>query len=182
MIPPFGRVGNLILGMMVLALGQPVAVGGEPGQSAIQGDLSRKPNIVKVATGSPDHKILVELLVAADYVDFFGNPGPFTVFAPTDAAFKKLPPGTLESLKKPESKAALQGILEYHVYVGSKGGKGPNAFQDGETLNQASMQDVKMSVKGKEVSVNGAKVLGSVSASNGWVHVIDTVLLPPTKK
>ena len=152
------------------------------GQTSIKGDVSKKPNIVKIATGSPDHKILVELLQAADYVDFFGNPGPFTVFAPTDAAFKKLPEGTLETLKKPENKEKLQNILEYHVYVGSRGGKGVMAFHDGDTLNQANLDDVKIAVKGAAVTVNGAKVLGSVDASNGWVHVIDTVLLPPAKK
>lgn len=157
------------------------ALAGEPGQSAIKGDVSVKPNVVKIASSSPDHKILVDLLVAADYVDFFANPGPFTVFAPTDAAFKKLPAGTLETLKKPENKAKLQGILEYHVFVGSKGGNGPNAFADGETLSQANMDSVKISVKGKNVSVNDAKILGSVQASNGWVHVIDAVLLPPAK-
>lgn len=153
-----------------------------PGQAAIRDDISKTPGIVKIATSSPDHKILVELLQAADYVDFFGNPGPFTVFAPTDAAFKKLPAGTLESLKKPESKEALQNILEYHVFVGSKGGKGPNALQDGETLNQANLDDVKITVKKGQATVNGAKVLGTVQASNGWVHVIDAVLLPPAKK
>ena len=155
---------------------------GEPGQSAIKGDVSKKPNIVGVATGSPDHKILVELLQAADYVDFFANPGPFKVFAPTDAAFKKIPEGTLDTLKKAENKGKLQHILEYHVYVGSKGGKGPNALTNGETLNQANMENVKVALKGKEIRINDAKVLGTVSASNGWVHVVDTVLLPPEKK
>lgn len=153
-----------------------------PSQAAIKGDVSKKPNIVKVAVGSPDHKILVELLQAADYVDFFGNPGPFTVFAPTDAAFKKLPAGTLETLKKPENKEKLQGILEYHVFVGRKGGKGPNALTHGEVLNQANGADVKVSIASKTVSVNDAKILGSVEASNGFVHVIDTVLLPPAGK
>ena len=153
-----------------------------PGQSTIQGDVSKKPNIVKIATGSADHKTLVDLLVAADYVDFFANPGPFTVFAPTDEAFKKLPEGTVEALKKPENKAKLQNILEYHVFVGSKGGKGPNALSDGETLNQANLDNVKIKVSGQNVTVNGAKVLATVSASNGWVHIVDTVLLPPEKK
>lgn len=171
---------NAVLSLMVgLALVSSVSVAAEPGQSAIKGDVSAKPNVVKIATSSPDHKILVDLLVAADYVDFFANPGPFTVFAPTDAAFKKLPTGTLETLKKPENKAKLQNILEYHVFVGSKGGSGPNAFADGESLSQANMESVKISVKGKTVSVNDAKVLGTVQASNGWVHVIDAVLLPP---
>src|SRR5690242_142129 len=87
------------------------------GQSSVQDDESQK-NIVGVAIGSPEHKTLVAALKAAEYVDALSNAGPFTVFAPTDAAFAKLPAGTVDDLVKPENKDKLQNILEYHVYVG----------------------------------------------------------------
>ena len=90
-------------------------VGG--GQSTVQDDVSQK-DVVKVAVGSPDHTTLVTALKTAEYVDVLTNAGPFTVFAPTNAAFEKLPAGTVEGLLKPESKDDLRNILEYHVFVG----------------------------------------------------------------
>ena len=98
-------------------------VGG--GQSTVQ-DNTSEPDVVHVAVGSPDHTTLVTALKAAEYVDALSNAGPFTVFAPTNSAFDKLPAGTVEGLLKPESKDALRNILEYHVYVGViKGGLYP---------------------------------------------------------
>ena len=88
----------------------------QAGQSAVKDDDSQK-NIVQTAIGSADHKTLVAALKAASYVDALSNAGPFTVFSPTDAAFAKLPEGTVENLVKPENKLQLQDILEYHVYV-----------------------------------------------------------------
>ncbi len=90
----------------------------EGGQSTVQDETS-DPDVVRVAVGSPDHTTLVTALKTAAYVDALSNAGPFTVFAPTNAAFEKLPAGTVEDLLKPENKAALQNILEYHVYVGA---------------------------------------------------------------
>src|SRR5688572_24546521 len=87
------------------------------GQSAVSDDLSQK-NVVQVAVGSPDHTTLVKAVTAAGLVDVLSNVGPFTVFAPVNAAFDALPKGTVENLMKPESKPALSNILEYHVYVG----------------------------------------------------------------
>ena len=84
------------------------------GQSAVQDDQSQK-DVVKVAVGSKDHTTLVAALKAAEYVDVLSNAGPFTVFAPTNDAFGKLPAGTVEGLVKPENKNALRNILEYHV-------------------------------------------------------------------
>ena len=149
-----------------------------PGQSAVQDETS-EPDVVRIAAGSPDHTTLVTALKTAQYVDALSNAGPFTVFAPTNDAFKKLPEGTVENLLKPENKATLQNILEYHVYVGVIR---EEYVQDGMTLNQVNLDNVTLnkSADGK-ITVNGANVLGVVKASNGVVYVIDTVLLPPDK-
>lgn len=152
------------------------AVGG--GQSNVKDDVSN-PDVVRIAVSSPDHKTLVAALQAAAYVDALSNAGPFTVFAPTDAAFAKLPAGTVENLVKPENKATLQNILEYHVYVGVLN---ENMVRDGMTLNQVNLDNVTLNVKDGKITVNGANVLGTAKASNGIVYVIDAVLLPPDKK
>jgi uncharacterized surface protein with fasciclin (FAS1) repeats len=147
------------------------------GQSGVQDETS-EPDVVRVAVGSADHTTLVTALKTAEYVDALSNAGPFTVFAPTNAAFGKLPAGTVEGLLKPESKDALRNILEYHVYVGVI--KEENV-RDGMTLNQVNLQNVTLNKKDGKMTVNGANVLGSVKASNGIVYVIDAVLLPPTQ-
>jgi len=148
------------------------------GQSAVKDDTS-EPDVVRIAVGSPDHTTLVTALKTAEYVDALSNAGPFTVFAPTNAAFDKLPAGTVESLLKPENKAALQNILEYHVYVGVIR---EDYVQDGMKLNQVNLDDVILNKKDGKITVNGANVLGVVKASNGVVYIIDAVLLPPDKK
>jgi uncharacterized surface protein with fasciclin (FAS1) repeats len=145
------------------------------GQSAIKDDDSQK-NIVQVAIGSPDHTTLVAALKAAEYVDALSNAGPFTVFAPGDAAFAKLPPGTVEDLVKPENKEKLRDILEYHVYVGVIR---ENMIQDGMSLNQVNGQNIKLTKAGEKITVNGANVVGVVTATNGIIYVLDQVLLPP---
>lgn len=147
------------------------------GQSAVQDDTS-EPDVVRVAVGSADHTTLVTALKTAQYVDALSNAGPFTVFAPTNAAFEKLPAGTVEDLLKPENKAALQNILEYHVFVGVIK---EESVRDGMTLNQVNLDNVTLNKKDGKMTVNGANVLGSVKATNGIVYVIDAVLLPPTK-
>lgn len=144
------------------------------GQSAVQDDESQK-NIVQTAIASPDHKTLVAALQAASYVDALSNAGPFTVFAPTDAAFNQLPEGTVDDLVKPENKDKLQNILEYHVYVGVIR---ENMIQDGMNLNQVNGKNVKLQKSGADILVNGAKVLGSVQTSNGIIYVVDKVLIP----
>jgi uncharacterized surface protein with fasciclin (FAS1) repeats len=150
----------------------------EGGQSTVQDDVSN-PDVVRIAVNSPDHTTLVAALKAAQYVDALSNAGPFTVFAPTDAAFAKLPAGTVENLVKPENKATLQNILEYHVYVGVLN---ENMVRDGMTLNQVNLDNVTLNVKDGKITINGANVLGTARASNGIVYVIDAVLLPPDKK
>jgi uncharacterized surface protein with fasciclin (FAS1) repeats len=144
------------------------------GQSAVSDDLSKR-NVVQVAVASPDHTTLVTAVQTAGLVDVLTNVGPFTVFAPVNAAFDALPAGTVEGLLKPENKDKLSHILEYHVYVGviSK-----NMIRDGMVLNQVNLKNITLNRNGDEITVNGAKVLGVAEASNGLVYVIDKVLIP----
>lgn len=146
------------------------------GQSSVEDNDSQK-DVVKVAVGSADHTTLVTALKAAEYVDALSNAGPFTVFAPTNEAFHKLPSGTVEGLLKPEKKNDLRTILEYHVYVGVIN---TDMMQDGQTLGQASGHNITLSVKNGKVMVNNsANIITSIRATNGVIHVIDAVLLPP---
>lgn len=142
-------------------------------------DTSSKNNIVATAVGSKDHTTLVAALKAADLVDVLANPGPFTVFAPTNEAFAALPKGTVENLLKSENKKDLINILQYHVFVGALQLKW---LKNGQILNQVNGSDAKISVEGKKVSINGANILASIKTTNGMVYVIDAVLLPPAKK
>jgi len=148
------------------------------GQSTVQDDISEK-NVVQIAEGSKDHSTLVKAVVAGELVDALSNAGPFTVFAPTNEAFDKLPAGTLDNLLKPENKADLQSILQYHVSLGVF--KTEN-MQDGQTIGQVNGDNITLSVKDGKVTVNGtAHVIASIPASNGIIHVVDAVLLPPKK-
>ncbi len=175
-----------ILAMLAFSCSQPVtntetaavAEASGAGQSAVKDDVSQQ-DVVHIAVNSPDHTTLVTALKTAEYVDVLSNAGPFTVFAPTNAAFDKLPAGTVEGLLKPESKDALRNILEYHVYVGVLT---ESMLQDGMTLNQVNLDNVKIGKKDGKLTVNGANVLGSARGSNGIVYIIDAVLLPPDKK
>jgi uncharacterized surface protein with fasciclin (FAS1) repeats len=148
------------------------------GQSTVKDDQSAK-DVVKIAVGSKDHKTLVAALKAAEYVDVLSNSGPFTVFAPTNAAFDKLPKGTVEGLVKPEAKKDLRNILEYHVFVGVL--KQEN-LHDGQTINQVNGDNATIGLKDGKFTINGANVLAAIPASNGIIYVIDNVLLPPAKK
>ena len=148
------------------------------GQSGVKDELSAK-NILQVALGSSDHTTLVAGVQAAGLVDVLTNAGPLTVFAPTNAAFDKLPPGTLEELLKPENKQKLANIITFHA---APGNYAENNIRGVMGIGQATGDKVKVTVENGETFVNGAKVLGSVKASNGYVHVIDAVLLPPEKE
>jgi uncharacterized surface protein with fasciclin (FAS1) repeats len=151
----------------------------DAGQANVNDDASEK-NIVKIAVGSADHTTLVAALKQAELVDVLANPGPFTVFAPTNAAFHKLPRGTLDDLMKPEKKADLQNILQYHVTTSALSS---DYFKDGQTIGMVNGDNIAVSIKnGKVVLNNSATIVASIPASNGMVHVIDAVLLPPTKK
>ena len=151
----------------------------DAGQANVKDDASMK-DIVKVAVGSPDHTTLVSALKQADLVDVLANPGPFTVFAPTNEAFNKLPKGTLDDLMKTEKKTDLQNILQYHVTTSSLKA---DYFKDGQTIGMVNGDNITVSVKDGKVTLNGsANIVASVQASNGMVHIIDAVLLPPAKK
>jgi uncharacterized surface protein with fasciclin (FAS1) repeats len=149
------------------------------GQSAVKDDLSQK-DVVKVAAGSADHTTLVKAVLAAEYADVLSNAGPFTVFAPTNAAFDKLPAGVLADLLKPENKAKLRDVLEYHVAIGTFR---PEMLRDGMTLNMANSADTKITVTDGKITLNGsAHVVATIPASNGIVHVVDAVVLQPAAK
>ncbi len=144
------------------------------GQATVQDDVSAK-DIVKVASGSPDHTTLVAAVKAADLVNVLANAGPFTVFAPTNAAFDQLPAGTVEGLLKPDKKDVLADILQYHVAVAVYK---PEMLQDGQVISMANGGNVTIGVKAGKITVNGANVVATIPATNGIIHVIDAVLLP----
>jgi uncharacterized surface protein with fasciclin (FAS1) repeats len=133
--------------------------------------------VVDVAVGSPDHTTLVAALKAADLVGALASPGGvYTIFAPTNAAFDKLPKGTVEGLLKPEKKADLTAVLKHHAAVPMLQLKD---MRDGETLSMSDGKKVTFHVKDGKVSIDGANIVASFPASNGIVHVIDAVILPP---
>lgn len=148
------------------------------GQSAVQDDQSQK-DVVKVAVSSKDHTTLVAALKAAEYVDVLSNAGPFTVFAPTNDAFGKLPAGTVDELVKPEKKNDLRNILEYHVTTSALK---EEWLKNGMTIGMVNGNNVTVtkSEDGK-IKINDANVLAAVPASNGMVYVVDAVLLPASK-
>jgi uncharacterized surface protein with fasciclin (FAS1) repeats len=136
-------------------------------------------DIVDTAVAAGSFSTLVTAIKAAGLVEALKAPGPFTVFAPTDAAFAKLPKGTLEDLLKPENKDKLKSILLYHVVAGKIMAADIKGEAKPATLEGATL-DVIASAGG--VTVNGAKVTAAdIVASNGVIHVIDAVLLPPAK-
>ncbi|MCC6620122.1 MAG: fasciclin domain-containing protein [Deltaproteobacteria bacterium] len=142
-------------------------------------EVPRDPNnIVSIALASKDHTTLVAALKAADYVAAVANPGPLTVFAPTNDAFAKLPAGALDELLKPEKLDALKNVVKYHATTSVYEAKD---LKDGMTLGMANGGKVTFSVADGKVTVNDATIVASVRASNGIVHVVDGVLLPPAK-
>lgn len=145
------------------------------GQAFIEDDGST-PTVLHIAIGSPDHTTLVAAVQAAELENVLVNAGPLMVFAPTNAAFDALPEGTVEDLLKPENKNALANILKYHV---TPGNYSTDLLKKFKKLGQANNQDVPIEVKGEDVYVGGAKIVASIRAGNGIVHVVDKVMLPP---
>lgn len=148
------------------------------GQAYIS-DESDNPNALRIAMESPDHTTLVAAVEAAEVQNALVNVGPLTVFAPTNEAFDKLPDGTVQDLLKPENQSKLAYILTNHV--------APSNYpvdmllknvKKGRTLYMASGENVEVTQDGDDIYVGGAKILGTVKASNGWVHVVDSVILP----
>ena len=175
-----------IMALLMVSCGAPAseqgATGGDDagsavvkGQSTVEDDLSAK-NILQVAIGSADHTTLVAGCQAAGLEDVLVNAGPLTVFAPTNDAFAALPDGTLDDLLKPENKPTLARIIKYHA---SPGKYTTDMLKDGQRLFQASGHYVNVIKNEDGITVDGAKILGTVEASNGIIHVVDKVILPP---
>lgn len=136
-------------------------------------------DIVDLAVGNDNLKTLVAAVKAGGLVDVLKGDGPFTVFAPTDEAFAALPKGTLEMLLKPENKDKLVAILTYHVVSGKVMS---TDLSDGQTAGTVQGDNIKVNISGSTVRINDAKVVAAdVKAKNGVVHVIDKVILPPSK-
>jgi len=162
---------------MILAC---VAMGLVAFGSSVATSQAAEKNIVEIAAANPDFSTLVAAVKAAGLAETLSGKGPFTVFAPTNAAFDKLPKGTVETLLKPENKAKLAAILTYHV-VGAKVLAADAVKLDkAKTVNGA---DFTIEVKDGSVLLNdSAKVVKTdILASNGVIHVIDTVIMPPAK-
>jgi transforming growth factor-beta-induced protein len=133
-------------------------------------------DIVDTAVGAGSFQTLVAAVKAAGLVETLKGPGPFTVFAPTDEAFAKLPAGTLQDLLKPENKAKLTAILTYHVVPGKVMAADVVKLHTAKTVNGNSLT---VKTAGGSVMVDGAKVVKTdIACSNGVIHVIDTVVLP----
>ena len=141
--------------------------------------LAADKTIVEIAASNPDFSTLVAAVKAAGLAETLSGDGPFTVFAPTNAAFEKLPKGTVESLLKPENKEKLAGILKYHVVAGKV--MAADAIKlDGKSAKTVQGSSAPIIVKGGVVYIGDAKIVKTdIVGSNGVIHVIDTVILPP---
>ncbi|WP_310993076.1 fasciclin domain-containing protein [Aequorivita marina] len=149
-------------------------VSSNKGQAFITDDESA-PSVLQIAIDSPDHTTLVAAVQAAGLENSLVNAGPLMVFAPTDAAFDALPAGTVDDLLKPENKDQLAAVLKHHV---TPGNYSKDFLKKFKKVGQAGGQDAKVEVKDDDVYVGGAKIIGSVPAGNGIVHVVDKVILP----
>jgi uncharacterized surface protein with fasciclin (FAS1) repeats len=133
-------------------------------------------DVVDIAIGSADHTTLVAAVKAAGLVETLKGDGPFTIFAPTNAAFAALPAGTVDGLLKPEKKADLTNILTYHVVSGAVKS---SELKDGQKIKTLQGGELTVAIKDGMVSINGAKVTAAdLSGSNGVIHIIDAVLMP----
>ena len=178
------RIGTVVLSALLL-----VACGGEskPAETATTsapaaaeptaGTASASSDIVATAEAAGQFKTLLAAVRAAGLESTLKGPGPFTVFAPTDEAFAKLPAGTVDGLLKPENKEKLKAVLTYHVVSGSVMAADAVKLTEAKTVNGKS---IKLSAAGGTLSLNGkAKVVkADIAASNGVIHVIDSVILP----
>jgi uncharacterized surface protein with fasciclin (FAS1) repeats len=176
---------HLKLSMAMLAIAGMIACGEAPAETEekVEETVVEAPaapaapaTVVDIAVGSPDHTTLVAAVTAAGLGETLSGAGPFTVFAPTDAAFKALPAGTLEDLLKPENKEKLASILTFHVVAGKVMS---TDLTDGMKATTVNGQEITIGVKEGKVTVNGANVTtADLGAGNGVVHVLDAVILP----
>jgi len=170
---------GLAFGSSMMAQEKTVTVGGAP--------MYPSKNIIENAVNSKDHTTLVAAVKAAGLVETLSGKGPFTVFAPTNAAFDKLPKGTVESLVKPENKKTLQGILTYHVVAGKmnasdiakaiKAGNGKAELTTVQGGKLWAMMDGKKLVLTDEKGMKSTVTIADVNQSNGVIHVVDAVLM-----
>ncbi|MCC5844663.1 MAG: fasciclin domain-containing protein [Verrucomicrobia bacterium] len=152
---------------------------GHHGEYGKEKDKEAKADIVDTAIAAGTFQTLVAAVQAADLVDALKGEGPFTVFAPTDEAFAALPDGTVPSLLLPENKDQLIAILTYHVVPGKVKAADVVELDSATTLQG---QDVTITVEGETVKINGATVIkADIYTSNGVIHVIDSVILPPSE-
>jgi len=187
------KLSKIVLGLSVmlvanLGLAQDKKMMKEDTKMVGGAEMYPSKNIVENAVNSNDHTTLVAAVKAAELVDVLQSEGPFTVFAPTNAAFDKLPMGTVDTLLKPENKEQLQTVLKYHVVAGKWNAKEIlNLIEKGDgkaVINTVSGGTLTAWKKGKDVYVtdengNSAKVtIADVNQSNGVIHVVDSVLLP----
>jgi uncharacterized surface protein with fasciclin (FAS1) repeats len=164
------------LAVSILLAASPLAFQNAPAKTPASTNAAAQATIVETAVANGNFKTLVAAVQAAGLVETLNGKGPFTVFAPTDAAFAKLPAGTLEMLLKPENKAKLAAILTYHVVPGSVKAADVVKLKYAGTVNG---QRVDIKVDGAKVTVDGAAVTATdIACSNGVIHVIDTVILP----
>jgi uncharacterized surface protein with fasciclin (FAS1) repeats len=171
------------IGRMIIARGALLAllavVGAQPllAKTGVAEETAKPGNIVETAVAAGQFKTLAAALEAAGLIDALTGEGPFTVFAPTDEAFAKLPAGTVESLLKPENKEKLKSILLYHVVPGNVTAKQVMKL-NGRTVKTLEGGSIKVSTM-HGVTVDDARVTKTdIQASNGVIHVIDTVLMP----
>lgn len=168
------RIYVAALALMAAAVPVPYLLA--PQVAFAEESATKQKDIVDTAVAAGSFKTLAAALKAADLIDTLKGTGPFTVFAPTDEAFAKLPAGTLENLLKPENKEKLVAILKYHVVAGKAMAKDVAEMSSAKTVNG---KDVPLMMHGKKVMVGTAFVTkADIEASNGVIHVIDAVLLP----
>ncbi len=164
-----------IIGLVMLTMPVAVMAGSYGSKTDKTGDMA-KMDIVDTAVSAKSFNTLVTALKAADLVDTLKGPGPYTVFAPTDDAFAKLPAGTVENLLKPENKGKLQAILTYHVVPGKVMSSDAVKLSSAKTVNGQSFQ---ISKSGGNLMVDNAHVTqADIMTSNGVIHVIDEVIMP----
>ncbi len=171
------RVERITVKAIGIALAALVLAMGFTSFSFAEPKATTSKDIVDTAVAAGDFKTLVAAVQAAGLVDTLKGNGPFTVFAPTDAAFAKLPAGTVQELLKPENKQKLIAILTYHVVAGDVTSKQVVKLTEAKTVEG---QDVKIKVSNGTVMINNADVVkADIQCSNGVIHVINEVLLPP---
>ena len=148
------------------------------GQAFIE-DENSEPNALRLAINSPDHTTLVAAVQAAEVENALVNVGPLTVFAPTNAAFDKIDKETLDNLLKPENKSKLALILKHHVAPSNYPVETlERNIEKGRQLYMASGEYLDVTKEADGIYVGGTKIVASVSVSNGWVHIIEDVILP----